>query len=397
MSNREANKIYIQQKLHGLLEELTTAILSVKPNNVPQFMLEWLLQKSSDALSQAEREELQRLRQSVQRMQDAPREEHPPSDASEESDEEDYIDELPQPSKKVSGPRTSVSAEAFGAWNKKSDYKPRVISKTDDQIRRIVDRLSKAFMFAALDDQEREIVVNSMEERKFRPNEMVITQGDDGNELFVVDSGTLECSKVFKRGEDPKFLKNYGPGEAFGELALLYNAPRAASIKAVTESVCWVLDRACFNHIVKDSAVRKREKYEEFLSRVSLLDDMDPYERSQIADALKEVKFGTDDYVIQEGEWGDAFYIILEGNAIATKVLVPGHPPREVKSYGPGDYFGELALLKGEPRAANIIATSNLKCVTLDRLAFKRMLGPLEDILRRNAVKYEEIIQKLNS
>lgn len=52
----------------------------------------------------------------------------------------------------------------------------------------------------------------------------------------------------------PKHLKSYEPGEAFGELALLYNAPRAATIVAKTDSSLWVLDRNTFNHIVKDAA-----------------------------------------------------------------------------------------------------------------------------------------------
>ena len=61
------------------------------------------------------------------------------------------------------------------------------------------------------------------------------------------------------------------PGEAFGELALLYNAPRAASISASENSDLWALDRRTFNHIVKDSAQEKREKYEQFLTQVSIL------------------------------------------------------------------------------------------------------------------------------
>mmetsp|Transcript_10207 Transcript_10207/g.10145 ORF Transcript_10207/g.10145 Transcript_10207/m.10145 type:complete len:250 (-) Transcript_10207:29-778(-) len=247
-------------------------------------------------------------------------------------------------------------------------------------------------MFAALDDHEREIVINAMEEKKFRPGDQVIRQGEDGDELFVVDTGKLECSKIFTAGEPEKFLKFYHSGEAFGELALLYNVPRAASIKAVTDCTCWVLDRACFNHIVKDSAARKRERYESFLTGVELLENMDPYERSHIADALKPAQFREGEYVIREGEWGDVFYMIEEGTALATKTFTPGLPPVEVKQYKAGDYFGELSLLRGEPRAANIIATSKLSCVTLDRRAFKRMLGPLEEILRRNARKYEGIL-----
>jgi cAMP-dependent protein kinase regulator len=63
-------------------------------------------------------------------------------------------------------------------------------------------------------------------------------------------------------------LKTYEPGEAFGELALLYNAPRAATIKAKSNCLLWVLDRNTFNHIVKDASMRKREKYEDFLKSV---------------------------------------------------------------------------------------------------------------------------------
>ena len=85
-------------------------------------------------------------------------------------------------------------------------------------------------MFAGLEDKDKHIVVLAMEERIFFSGQNVITQGENGKELFVVESGSLKCYKNIK-GED-KMLKVYKPGEAFGELALLYNAPRAATIIA---------------------------------------------------------------------------------------------------------------------------------------------------------------------
>lgn len=94
-----------------------------------------------------------------------------------------------------------------------------------------------------------------------------------------------------KEGDAPTHLKDYVPGEAFGELALLYNCPRAATIEAKTASELWSLDRRTFNHIVRDSAQQKRDKYEDFLKTVDILKSLDTYERSKIADALDEKWF----------------------------------------------------------------------------------------------------------
>jgi cAMP-dependent protein kinase regulator len=121
-------------------------------------------------------------------------------------------------------------------------------------------------MFSGLDEREKQIVVDAMEEKKCFKKEVVIKEGDEGDCLFVVAQGTLTCTKVFKGNSDPTFLKRYEPGEAFGELALLYNCPRAATITSDNESLLYVLDRQTFNHIVKDAAIRKREKYEAFLA-----------------------------------------------------------------------------------------------------------------------------------
>lgn len=118
----------------------------------------------------------------------------------------------------------------------------------------IRDKLDKAFMFSGLDDGEKKIVADAMEEKKAFKNEAVIKEGDDGDVLYVVASGTLSCTKIFKGNTDPTFLKKYEAGEAFGELALLYNAPRAATITADEECLLYALDRATFNHIVKDAA-----------------------------------------------------------------------------------------------------------------------------------------------
>jgi cAMP-dependent protein kinase regulator len=180
-----------------------------------------------------------------------------------------------------------VSAEAYGNWNKKEEFKAPTYPKSEEQTAALNQRLSQAFMFSALNPDELNIVLGAMQKVVKEPGDLVIKQGDDGDNLYVVETGTLSCFKTGKDGEEIP-LKEYQPGEAFGELALLYNAPRAASIRAKTAADLWALDRRTFNHIVKDSAQQKREKYEEFLKKVSILENMDGYERSKLSDAIQE-------------------------------------------------------------------------------------------------------------
>lgn len=175
----------------------------------------------------------------------------------------------------------------------------------------------QSFMFSALDENELNVVIDAMDEKKVANQEFIIKEGDAGSVLYIVEAGQLACYKKIN-GEE-KHLKDYTPGEVFGELALLYNAPRAASIQAHSDSHLWVLDRNTFNGIVKEASQKKRERYEDFLSTVPILQSMDEYERSKIAEVIKEKAYNNGDFVIKEGEDGDVFYLIIEGQAAATK------------------------------------------------------------------------------
>jgi cAMP-dependent protein kinase regulator len=125
-----------------------------------------------------------------------------------------------------------------------------------------------------------------MEIKNYKEGQQVITQGEDGGELFIVGSGKLSCSKKFPGNEEDTFLLEYSKGDVFGELALMYNAPRAASIKAKEESTLYGLDRDTFNAIVKRNAIVNREKYNNFLNKVEILTTLNQYEKDKVADCL---------------------------------------------------------------------------------------------------------------
>ena len=419
-----AYRDYLNNKVNPIIEPLMKMLLKNQPEDVHAYILDFVKKHRDNPnfLSQQQQQQQPQYQSQPQyqqrqeppsssRNQRSPEKEayspqketHSPqknkakpahSDSDDDDEEDDEVDEIPIAAlqQKKNNPRISVSAEVYGKFNKKGDFQPRVIKKTPEQRKQILDKLSKAFMFAHLDKKEQDIIVDAMEEKKFRTGEWVIKQGDDGHELYVVDRGTLECYKQFSKNADPKHVKTYNPGESFGELALLYNAPRAASIKAAVDSVLFALDRDTFNNIVKDSIIKRREKFEGILSKIELLSTMDPYERSKIADVAIPVQFKAGDVVIKQGDQGDKFYFIEDGNAVATKTQ-PGRKDAEVVyNYSPGDYFGELALLKGDPRAANVVAKTSLSLLALDRVSFTRVLGPLTDLLKRNTKKYEKFM-----
>jgi len=275
-------------------------------------------------------------------------------------------------------PRSSVSAEAMGVFSKKKEFKKIVIPKSEVIKEKIKSRLKECFMFNNLDEEELGIVIDAMKEVKYK-NETIIQQGDSGNTLYVLDSGKCHWFKLLEGEKRPSKLRDYIPGEAFGELALLYNAPRAASIKAIGEWTLFALDRGTFTHIVKDASQKNREAYEEFFKSVDFFTQMDFYERVLLCDAVKKVKYIKGDRVIKEGDPGDSFYFLLSGTAIAKK-LIDGKV-KNVMSYNPGDYFGERALLTQEPRAATIQATSDtLVLAKLESRSFKRLLWDNEKV-----------------
>lgn len=407
---------YINTKVRPILELLLDSLLDETPDDPIPFMYSWLLKYSNK--KSKERLELESLRTQIKLYKNddnkSPTTKNDQPDnrssfinsymsiinhvnnnndevknISSESEEEENLsmNRIEERRQKLveKGQRSGISAEAFGRFNKKKTYKPRVIFKTDIQKERLKKRCLTCFLFNNLDDIEISTIVDACEEKKFKKDEYVIRQGDNGDNVYIIDEGELICEKVFKKGEPPTYLKTYKEGELFGELALLYNAPRAATIYAKTDSTLWALDRLTFNSIVKESAINKREKYKKFLETIPLLSTVENYELYSICDAIKTEKYEKNQYIIKEGEEGDKFFILDEGEAVATKENM-----NFKLQYIKGDYFGELALLRNAPRAASVMAVTDCKVLSLDRPAFKRLLGPLEDILKRNSEVYEK-------
>ena len=116
-----------------------------------------------------------------------------------------------------------------------------------------------------------------MEEVSFKEGDKIITQGERGDELFVGESGVYECHKLID-GKDVK-LRVYETGQLFGELALMYNAPRAASIVCKEPGKLYKLDRMTFNIITKSAALRKRDLYKSAIEKIEVFANINATEK----------------------------------------------------------------------------------------------------------------------
>lgn len=268
-------------------------------------------------------------------------------------------------------------------------FVPPVHAKEPGLRERLDVALGKNTLFSSIDPEVKTVIFDAMFERSFQAGDVIIHQGEEGDNFYVVEVGILDIS-VKKDGEEvPKKVKTVGPGGSFGELALMYDTPRAATVTAVTDGVLWGLDRMTYKSVLLKSVKSKREMYESFLSQVPILSTLCAYERSTIADALSSdiYEAGTD--IVREGEHGDHFYIILEGDVVVTRKEFG-----EVGRLKKADFFGEIAMLsKSCRRAATVTAVGRVKAAHLDRPAFERLLGPLEDLLSRNLEAYQKYVQ----
>jgi len=114
-------------------------------------------------------------------------------------------------------------------------------------------------------------------------------------------------------------VTEYGPGACFGELALVYNAKRAATIIAKTPCTLWTLDLRTFRRMLATASSTQTMARVEFLKRVSLLQNLSVEQISKLAGALTPQTFNDGAYIIRQGDMGDKFYLIKEGTVKCTQ------------------------------------------------------------------------------
>lgn len=173
-----------------------------------------------------------------------------------------------------------------------------------------------------------------------------------------------------------------GDGKSFGELALIYNTPRQATIRTDSQVRLFALDRNTFRYTLARSSSDKSANIQTALSKVSLLSGLTKLQIAKISEAVEIIKYEAGNVIIKKGTEGNIFYMIKEGKVKVTEVGSGTAFNDHILE--PGQYFGERALITGEPRAANVIAETTVMVMALDRVSFNSLLGPLREVLDHN-------------
>ena len=273
--------------------------------------------------------------------------------------------------------------------------------KTDKEKEIIANYLMKNFLFQHLSISQLNNVVNVMYPIIVKANDYIIKQGDKGEEFYIIDNGIYDVRVISPittptlcaLGGDVVYTYESTPDihPGFGELSLMYGKPRAASVIARTDGKLWALDRRIFRSIVLRS-IDSRKNIIRTLKKVELFHSLSIQQIQRLADLLHEIKYKAGEYIIKQGDIGDSFYIILNGICNCTKNSEEKDQPETLlvqrRAY---EYFGERALLNEEPRAANVIAYTDVKLLYISKIAFDEVLGTLSDIINDDRIRRETL------
>ncbi|XP_029921117.1 cGMP-dependent protein kinase 1-like isoform X4 [Myripristis murdjan] len=202
----------------------------------------------------------------------------------------------------------------------------------------------------------------------------VIQEGDDGSTVYVLEEGMVEVTKEGKK------LCTISPGKVFGELAILYNCTRTASVTALTDIKLWAIDRQGFQTIMMRTGLIKHSQYMEFLHSVPSFQSLPEDILSKLADVLEETHYSDGDYIIRQGATGDTLFIISEGQVKVAQQKSASEEPVFLNTLSKGDWFGEQALKGEDIRTASVTALGDVTCLVIDRESFKQLIGGLEEV-----------------
>jgi CRP-like cAMP-binding protein len=246
---------------------------------------------------------------------------------------------------------------------------------------RRLELLAAVPAFAHLPAPVLEELASHLTQERFQSGDTVVAEGNADDRLYLIVEGQAEASTTGSSGMAP--LATLGPGEIFGEIALLEpRSERQATVTAVepllllslqAPDLRQVLDahteaRVALEKLADDLMVAK------FLKQASPFSTLDGSRLRHLAARLERLDVAAGDTIIRQGEPGEECYLLQSGRVEVLVKRAQGDE-RHLATHGPGSIFGETALLTDEPRNATVRALEPCTLLALHRTELLEVLG----------------------
>jgi cGMP-dependent protein kinase 1 len=240
----------------------------------------------------------------------------------------------------------------------------------------LYDILKTHFLFSMMSEETIKHLIKKMKTFTLNPNQIVYTQGTIGINFYVVQFGKLE---VNVNGDTNSILL---PRDCFGELGLIQDQERNATVISIEKTVLKGIDRISYRTALSYMNEKKHTENLSFLESVEIFKQLSPLQLQQLLQFIVTQKFASGQNIITEGETGDLFYIIKEGTVHCTKKGIL------IRDFTVGDYFGEQALIYKSKRRATVTAAGKVVVISIGRQDLVRALGQkLETVIYRNTLR----------
>lgn len=261
--------------------------------------------------------------------------------------------------------------------------------KSEEEKEFLLESLKATVFFSEVSENTLKLLVDVMRVETVEPDEVVLRKGDRSTEFFVVYSGSLKrdfgSNDVWSNDQDQNFEKTVlSEGDHFGDLALIYDAPVESTVVATEPCQLFILTRKDHRNAMAFSTINKSAEIIDSLSRVPVLKGLSEETLGELVDFIEEEEYKKGDQIISKGEDGNELYVLKSGVVKCTNIGEEDGVMKDLLLYE-NDYFGEAALIKNQPRAADIFCESDVAVLyKIDRRIFERVFGPLKELLEKN-------------
>lgn len=264
------------------------------------------------------------------------------------------------------------------------DWREFATEKTKEEKEGIAEAIKASIMFRNINDEQREMLYSCMESVDVKAGEWVIRQGSAGDRFYIIDEGRFEVRLLPDDEEDETGQggntihcyegsreKNAHP--AFGELALMYSAPRSASIVAQTDGHLWALHRSAFRQVLIQAQDHRRE-LKRILGEIPYFQYLDSDGINKLATIMDERTFGRGENITEQGQPGNTMFVIQSGTCYGTQMTQEGTKRSNLKA---GSHFGDEAFSGNGRYETTVMCMQTTSCWQLDVDVLKKTMGPL--------------------